>query len=154
VWWSGASQTLTDGQGSTFEAVSLVCEAVPSQTQVWGTEFVDLYGSVIVPNASYEISLCDEFGNNCSAPLLLETGIWGDVVPPFGTRTDFLDIAAIVSAFMEDASAPPLWRADLVGNGDVSVPNVPDRAINFHDISAAVSAFVGDEYPYPIPACP
>jgi len=41
-----------------------------------------------------------------------------------------------------------------VGVGAPATPNIPNRIINFADISADVAAFGGGAYPYTAPACP
>ena len=92
---------------------------------------------------------------NCSAPLLVDTGKWGDAVAPFGggSQPSFADISAVVDKFRNLASAPDTPRVDFVGAGGPGQPNTPNQAASFADVSAAVDAFRTFPYPFTVPAC-
>lgn len=116
----------------------------------WGTILVG--GEELVPETSYDV-WCDygEFGR-CDEAATATTALWGDVVgdfvdgqwTPANGTVDFNDITSIVDAFRHLPIAPPVSAADLVGPSGSEC--VPDLAIDFLDISAAVEAFKGDSY--------
>ena len=65
-------------------------------------------------------------------------------------QPDFNDIAAVVSKFMQEPTAPIKASAQLQAN----TPK-PAEEISFRDIAAAVSGFIPEPYPYVGPcACP
>jgi hypothetical protein len=117
---------------------------------VWGT--VIAHGEAIVPGTYYKV-WCD-YGapGYSSVGTPVTTGLWGDVVgdfyqdhwTPSNGTVSFSDIAAVVSAFRNDLTAPPVSWVDLVGQS--GSPCIPDLAIDFLDISAAVEAFKGYSY--------
>jgi hypothetical protein len=57
---------------------------------------------------------------------------------------NFDDIAGIVAKFSNKPGAPSKSRSDLN-------PTIPDRIIDFTDISRAVDAFRGVPYPFDAP---
>jgi len=108
----------------------------------WGT--VTVGDDAIVPSAVYEV-VADRDDGVASAPAVMSTPSFGDLVPPFGT-VDFRDIAGSVQAFLAAPCAPTTEQADLA-------PAVPDGIVDFRDIMLVVAAYVGDPYPYAAP-CP
>ncbi len=156
IWWAGASQSVNNAPNPALTGARVLCEAAPSNAEVWPTGNLHLFGEPIVPGASYEVRMCDTAGANCSDPLLVATGQWGDVVSPFGgtSQPNFSDINAVVAKFQSSASAPDTPRPDLVGPGSPGAPNVPNQDTNFADINADVNAFQGGGYPFSVPACP
>jgi len=154
VWWAGPEQPLDNAPNPARTGAELVCTTSP-QAQVWTTGFLDLFGAVIVPGAQYEIRHCINSGTLCSDPLLVSTGQWGDVVSPFGgtSQPNFSDINAIVAKFQVSSTAPDIPRVDLAGPGATGVPNTPNAAANFLDISLDVGAFQSAAYPYTAPTC-
>jgi len=142
--------------GRTFSGARLQCTP---HFDDWGSVGVfAVFGAEIVPDASYELRtirdcVAEPFPEQLfSEPLLLNTAHWGDVGPlydgddPGAPQPDFNDIAAAVGKFLADPDAPIKAQAQLQ-------PNVvlPDRSINFKDIAAVVSAFLGDAYVDVIP---
>ena len=92
--------------------------------------------------------------NYFSTALTVSTAsLWGDVAGsqmnggPDG-KVDMLDVSAVVDRFRQAAGAVDLHRADLS-------PAIPDRMVDFTDISEAVNAFRGKPYPFSTaaPAC-
>ncbi len=132
-----------------------VAPLVESRTQAafltsaqWG-ETVYVFGQDIVPNTQYDVSTdCGGPSPMISDPTVGQTGLWGDVTGPAdaGVATppdgfvNFRDIKAVVDGFLQDTSAPPVYATDLFGCRPVQI-------IDFSDISAAVSAFLGETYP-------
>jgi len=135
----------------TFVGAPLVCEPY---FQVWdGIEVLHVFGAEIVPNSIYEVHTIDSTcasqigqGFDFGVPLGMTTGTWGDVAPLYADpqnppQPDFNDISALVQKFLAAPTAPIKAAAQLQ-------PNVvfPDRAIDFRDIAADVSAFLSRPY--------
>jgi len=93
--------------------------------------------------------MCDASGSNCSVPLLVAIGKWGDVIRAFGggSQPNFGDVNAVVQKFSNLASAPSMPRADLVGAQPPGTSNIPNQSAN-------LSAFSGFPYPFTVPSCP
>ena len=108
----------------------------------WGTVLVG--DDAIVPDVTYAV-VADHDDGVASAPAVLSTPRFGDLVPPFGV-VDFSDVAASVSAFKGTSCVVTVEQADLF-------PAEPDGILNFNDIAMAVTAFVGRPYPFGGP-CP
>ncbi len=118
----------------------------------WGGT-VHVTAADIVPTAFYQVQ---QDNGSPGAPALsgmvtAPTGIWGDVggffidgawEPPNG-GVDFLDVKMIVEGFVNAATAPPMFRMDLIGIGGQGIECEPDQRIDFIDASAAVSGFQG-----------
>jgi len=155
IWWAGAEQNIPDAPHPPLRGAQAQCTATPN-AQLWTSGVVHLFGPMIVPGATYNVRMCDDTGGNCSPPILVGTGKWGDVIALFGgpTQPNFSDINSIVQKFQNLASAPSMPRADLVGVGNPGTPNTPNQVANFADISADVSAFTGFGYPFTVPDCP
>ncbi len=160
--WIGppSDHTETTNPPATFRAASLQC--APYYADWSTTGLLHLFGSEVLPSSTYEITLitegCDPgTAGNFSAPLIVKTGLWGDVAPSFQlpspaarNQPDFGDISALVDKFKAVAGAPIAARAILQ-------PNTvnPGAPVSFSDISSCVDAFKGLAYPYPGPAnCP
>jgi len=157
--WSGMPQTFIDNvtTGSTFQSAILQC--APSFVPWTQVEPMFLRGIEVVPGSTYSLQAVDSTcpgslaNENCySAPLIVETGQWGDLVAPFEnvSQPDFGDITAAVEKFKDMAGAISKTRAQVQ-------PNLPDpaSAITFSDISAVVDAFKGFAYPFAGPTpCP
>jgi len=149
--------------GLTFTAAPLICDTPVFRD--WSTlGVISVFGAEITPGSAYEvqradISCPDLADEGCfSTAVVITTGKFGDVAPPFANdpgappQPDFNDIAALVSKFLASPGAPIKAAAQLQ-------PNVvfPMRAIDFRDISADVSGFLGLAFPilYPGPCtCP
>jgi len=114
------------------------------------------FGTAIVPGSTYNVRICVVNGTNCSAPLLVATGKWGDVVRAFGGgfQPNFTDIFEVVDKFANSPGAPDIPRVDLVGTGGPGQASTVNRVASFADISADVAAFQGFAYPHTVPACP
>jgi hypothetical protein len=158
VWWASAPSTTEFDDGPTAYLVPLTCGS-PPHAQVWPEGRLLLYGPQIVPDAEYEVTLCNQGGDDCQFPFpspILRTGTWGDVVDPFNIlgQPNFLDISSVVERFRNLASAPETARADLVGTTGTNGSNTPDQRVNFMDIGAAVAAFQDPSYTHYIPTCP
>ncbi|MGB2985633.1 MAG: hypothetical protein WBE26_07090, partial [Phycisphaerae bacterium] len=124
----------------------------------WNTVgLLHVFDDEIVPGGQYDIQAihceCDPTTEeNYSPALTVWTSEWGDLVgdcavtpctPPDGDA-DYNDITAVVDKFRNLPGAVIKARADLAGD-------LPDMLVNFVDISGAVDAFRGVEYPFPGP---
>jgi len=152
----------TSHPGLTFTAAPLQCEPY---AHAWVLEgIVSVYGAEIMPGRDFWVERANAdcpnllTDANCwSALLPLNTAKYGDLVPIFdggGTaQPDFNDIAALVQKFLAAPGAPIKAVAQLQPNCVF-----PDRAINFKDIAAGVTAFIGtpryEESYYGSCACP
>jgi hypothetical protein len=155
VWWAGPEANIPNSPQANLRGSLLQCSATPANAQAWAST-VHLWGQAIVPFATYNVYMCDAAGANCSDPLVMQTGEWGDCVAPYGggSQPNFSDINEIVFKFRNLGTSLPQPRVDLVGGGNAGNPNIPNQSANFADISAGVDAFRGIAYPYTIPACP
>ena len=148
-----------DIPGQTFWGARLACEPFYAD---WGSiGLVHVYGGALVPESLYSVQViraqCDQLVADeevFSSSLVLEAGVWGDVVSPFASsglaQPDFNDIAAVVSKFVQEPTAPIKASAQLQAN----TPK-PDESISFKDVAAAVSGFIPEPYPYVGPCvCP
>ena len=156
VWWAGPEGSINNPPLPALRGAQLECITSTHHSQVWTDGFLHLYGTAVVPGARYEVRTCQSDGSNCSAPRLVATGTWGDVVAPFGggAQPNFEDILATVRKFTVSTLAPDTPRTDLRGPGAPNTPNTPDRVNNLSDINSAVGAFLGFPYPFSVEACP
>ena len=168
IRWVGPLSQVTEAPSSSdptpapaFMAAGLRCS--PPYYMDWSTAgLLHVVDAAIVPGGYYEIQAihedCDLVGEpNYSAALAVEaTGLWGDLVghcsvtPCTGPdgNADFIDIAAMVDKFKDVDGAPSKTRADLG-------PDIPDKLVDFLDVSMAVDAFLNYGYPFAGPtACP
>lgn len=144
-----APEENSSSPGLTFRTANLSCEPVFHDWSAEGT--VAVYAAEIVPLSSYEIqradSSCPDLSDeSCwSTAVTVTTGKYADMVFPFegsgSTQPDFSDISADVSKFLAAPDAPVKALAQLH-------PNVvfPMRPIDFQDIAAAVTSFLGTSY--------
>ena len=126
---------------------------------------VYVYDQAIVPGGVYKIQAIHG-GETCnigsesdfSTALVLDSGVWGDVVGPFdggaGSWTDAdgsvdvaSDVVAVLDKFGSLPGSPAKARADLE-------PETPDQTINITDVTVILDAFGGAAYPYEPPAPP
>ncbi len=154
IRWVGDPQQVPDENSAnplkTITVGMLECEPV---LRNWGdVGLLNVYGGEVIPGATYEVRMADAaclaLGvESCmSAPLVMGTGTWADIVSPFfvapgDIEPSFKDISSVVSKFLGDPTAPSKSRAQLIPN----IP-FPNQAINFKDISATVSAFLGGNF--------
>jgi Zn-dependent metalloprotease len=141
-------------------------QCTPYFTTEWNSSSsIYLSGESVIPEAGYLVdaidvgcrlqvsaedkrpALRDRPTNYFSKALKGSTAfLWGDVAgPQIGGgpdgMVDMLDVTAVVDRFRQIAGAVDLHRADLG-------PAIPDRMVDFTDISTAVSAFQGRPYPF------
>ncbi len=141
----------TDQPGLTFGGCGLSCEPVFTDWSTVG--LLQVFGGEIVPESRYAVRIvedcCEDLDDpSCySTPLIIDTGVWGDIWPPFQgdpgapPEPDFNDIAAMVRKFQEFSDTPIKPVAQLQPN-----TALPDRHIDFKDIAANVAAFVANPY--------
>jgi len=137
--------------GLTFPAAPLQCDVYAHDWSSLG--IISAYGAEIMPGSTYELSRADATCPNLatdgacwSTPLVIETAKYGDVAPLYDNpaspqQPDFNDIAGLVGKFLATPGAPIKAVVQLQ-------PNVvfPSRSIDFRDIAADVSAFLGALY--------
>lgn len=157
-YWVGVPSSHHDSSSPTpeFHAATLQCNA---HSQSWDDIAVlHLYGPAVVPGAEYEVRAvhtgCLEdgpFPGDFSAPLIIATASWGDVLNAApGGQPIFTDIAALVQKFRSEPGA--LHRTSCQLQPDAPLP---DSAVNFLDVAHAIDAFGGGGYPFAGPiACP
>jgi len=151
-WLSAPSPYPEIFAGETFNGATLQCD--PHFDHFGAAGLIHVFGAGVIPGAVYEVQTVDTSCTDLndptcfSAPLVVQTGKWGDIVewiwyPGGPMQPDFQDIAAVVRSFMGTPGAPIKARVQLR-------PNVPDpnASIDFRDIAEAVSAFVTGVYPY------
>jgi len=132
--WVGApSLNVSDGISPSFNAGKLQCVFASQDWSAIGQ--IQLYGDVVVPGSTYDVSVCLAEVGPCSVALRIGTARFGDVIVPT-PAVNFQDVQSIVAKFQGAPTGPSKTRSDLVGA--VLLPNNP---INFQDVSANVSAF-------------
>jgi len=158
--WLGAPALFPDGASPALEiykfpASRVECDPVLADWTAYPRYFA--YGSAVVPDSQYEIRFGDEAcvmsgKESClSAPILVNTGKWGDIIVPFGgmSQPNFSDVSAEVDKFRQIVGAPIKPRSQLRNN-----ETNPAVRVDFSDISLCVNAFQGFVYPYSGPgAC-
>ncbi len=165
IMWVGPPR-VDPGPAGTKEPLSIArLQCDPHYASDWTDRgVIYLYGPEIVPGASYVVDAIDlacaqhdsavrkgtKSGSSLiqfSSALTLNTvENWGDVVGATGTdppdgRVDEVDVAAAVDLFIQEPEPISILRADLY-------PAIPDRAVDFHDVSLIVDALRGMPYPF------
>ncbi len=140
----------TGATNQTFVGAALQCEP---EFNDWSTvTLLHVFGAEIMPDSRYEIRAISPSAGpldnsaSLSCALIVTTGKWGDAVEPFfgpqaTVQPDFKDIRAVVAKFLGSPDAPEKVSTQLR-------PNVvfPGHEVDFRDISAEVSAFLGVAY--------
>lgn len=149
IRWLGPPDTIAENNLEFFQASLLVCEP---QFVDWSNynDMVYAYG-VAFPSSMYEIhavheSCADLNDPACySAPQILPTAKWSDVIPPYASietlQPDIGDVLALVQRWL---SAPNLLKvqAQLCG------PFIsPPLGITIDDVLYAVNAWLGSPFP-------
>jgi len=139
----------TSEPARTFRAARLQCDPYFRDWTTVGVIYI--HGGEILPESTYEITEyqagpADTLGPAIGTPITARTGVYGDVAPLYAgigipAQPDFNDISGVVEKFLANPTAPIKAQAQLQPN----VP-LPMRSVDFRDISAAVSAFVGEAY--------
>ncbi len=114
----------------------------------WGT--VAVRSEVIAPLTAYDVRTdCGTTpGATLSNPVTATTWKWGDTTG--NVVVNFTDITNIVTAFQSGFTAQrTLESVDLSGAGCM-----PNRLVNFQDVSAAVGAFQSKPFLFCSPPCP
>jgi len=156
VRWVGPPRDYPEEDSSdpnrSFIGAALQCSP---HFQDWSTiDLLYVFGAEIMPSSQYRVDAIHadcadrmDIPESYTTPIDLMTGKWGDAAPLFDgdvpgvSQPDFNDISALVSKFTQSPTAPIKAHAQLL-------PNVvfPDRPIDFKDISATVSAFIGTPF--------
>ncbi len=148
-WVGPPTLGVSDVPSGPFNAAPLQCAF---HSQDWTSAGrLHVYGPAVVPGSVYDVRLCSTVAGPCSAPLRIETAMWGDVVAPLGT-TNFTDINALVAKQKFAANAPSKTRTKL------REPLNPTTLVNASETFNCVTAFQGIPYrltnPTPPPTCP
>ncbi len=160
--WVGKPGTFLESQDNppfgSFRAARLQCTPLYRN---WSEEAeFSIIGAEIVPSSTYHVQNVAELcrGNEAacaavSAPLVLSTGRYGDIVAEFSppshtTQPDVTDVSQVVSKFKNVGGAPPKAIAQLQ-------PNLPElnTDVNVSDIVQCVDAYKQFAYPFSGP-CP
>ena len=147
-----------------YRCAQLQCE--PHYADDWGTEPINVTGAAIIPSSLYTVRtvprVCRGNEPQCglaSAPLLIRTQRWGDILTPFqlpegppgtASQPDVRDLTAMVDRVAEAGRFVSFPTAKLNGNA-------PDPAtkINVTDLTYAVDTVKSAAYPFPGPCtCP
>jgi len=162
VWWAGPETAIPNDPHPALIGAPLECTATP-HSQVWTNGPLHLFGEAIVPWGpsslipTYEVRACLPDGTNCTAPIFIGTGWWGDVTAPFfnccPNQPTFADIFTVVEKFKSTSASPDMVYTDISGFPVYGAPNMPDGTTNFTDIAMDVDAFEGIQYPFTVPAC-
>lgn len=114
----------------------------------WGT--VAVRSEVIGPLTAYEVRAdCGMTpGVTLSAPVAATTWKWGDTNN--NVVVNFIDVTRVVAGF-QGQFTPALIRENVDLTGTNCLPN---RTINFQDVSTCVGAFQSKPFTYCSPPCP
>ncbi|MCH8053617.1 MAG: hypothetical protein IH895_06115 [Planctomycetes bacterium] len=99
----------------------------------WG--IVDVSDALIVPDARYNVRAFD--GEHLTRRATARTWIWGDADNDGDSDDD--DVRLVVDAFHGEFSDLPYQRVDIASC-------VPNRAIDFDDVTAVINAAAGIPY--------
>ena len=148
--WVGAPTLgVSDGAGfPTFNVGKIQCAFASMDRSAVGS--LNMYGDVIVPGSTYDVSVCSTIAGPCSTALRIGTAKFGDVIAPVNT-VNFSDAFSIVANFQGAPTRPSKTRADLVAA--VLAPSNAN-AVNFSDVGACVSAFQSKKFREVVPAPP
>lgn len=145
--WVGVPMLgINDGISPSFNAARVQCAFASQDWSAVG--LVHIYGDVVVPQSSYDVSMCSSAAGPCSAALRIGTAKFGDVVTPVNT-VNFQDVNSIVAKFQGTPSGPSKTRTKLTN----SIVN-PANPINFQEVSACVSAFQSKAFKAVVTAAP
>lgn len=156
--WVGPPQTYTDTLVPQTEIVVSQLQCQPYFSDWAGIDVLQLFGPEILPGAVYDVQsvACDTtVESNYSLPLVMTTGVWADVAPPFepdapGTQPNVLDITAVVDSVKQTPFSRSRTFTQLQ-------PNTVDPSHNpgVLDVTVAVDAVKDVAYPFSGPvACP
>lgn len=141
--WVGSAASFNDGSLPPFTAAATQCDDEPGNAPA---ALMYVYGAEILPSSTYVLETTRD-GANFTSRGTVVTGLFGDVLGPFGT-VNFQDVQGIIQKFKGVGGAPSKVYARLYGN--VATPSTP---VNFHDVSEAVAGFQIKPYPFSGP-CP
>ena len=148
--WVGAPALgISDGAGfPSFNAAKIQCAF---QSMDWSTVGqLHMYGDVIVPGSTYDVSMCSAASGPCSTALRIGTAKFGDVIAPVNT-VNFSDAFSIVATLQGAPTRPSKTRSDLVAA--VLTPSNAN-AVNFSDVGACVSALQSKKFREVVTAAP
>lgn len=141
-----------------FTGAALQCDPFFNNWKSVG--LMHVYGIEVVPNSIYEVQMVDSTCSDLSdpscytAPLMIQTGSWGDVIEPFalttmGTQPDVDDVLSLVDKHR--GKHHPLKALTQLQPGLVN----PSDFVNILDVLDEVNAWVSSPYTYEAPqSCP
>ncbi len=167
ILWVGAPRQLSELSGKddatppTFTTANLECLEADAAFIDWNAQgTIHVSGPAVIPGATYEIQVVDTDCNTNDAnsfpperAVQLLTGRWGDAVGPFNTAEQTWsapngsvdvggDVVAILDKFKNAPTAPIKSRSDIQ-------PNPVDSKITIVDVTRALDAFSGAQFPFP-----
>ena len=164
IMWVGEPREISENAGTvapppdpSFLSARLQCTPYCMD---WAEGLLHVTDDEIVPGAVYNVQAVDcacDFANevNYSAPLMITTSKWGDVVadcttcpcgPPDGAVGIPTDVTAVLDKFKNLAPPGVPCAAVIKARADVE-PNLPDWLVNVSDVSYVLDAFRGFAYP-------
>ncbi len=164
VLWVGAPFALSELSGKddttppTFTAAPLECDLSSALFRDWSAlGIIHVFGEAIIPGATYDIQVldttCSEFiPTHFSDPVTVVNPRWADAVGPFvagqgvwsapnGSVDVGGDVVAILDKFKNTPTAPKKARSDIQ-------PRDLDFKISIVDVTRALDAFSGQQYPF------
>ncbi len=145
-WAAAPALGVVDGMSPSFNAANVQCTFVSQDWSAVG--LLHLYGDVIVPGSTYDVSVCSVDGGPCSTPLRIDTAKFGDVITPVN-NTNFQDVGNILAKFQGTPAGSSKTRTKLTKS-----TLVPTDPINFQEVSACVSAFQSKPFKLVVPTPP
>lgn len=160
VRWAGTPVLYEQGNaGGEFWTSQLQCD--PVFMDLTNIDVLNLFGPEVLPSSTYTVQLLYE---QCSpsvddpaaysAPVVVETSRWGDVVEPYAPDTEFSqpDLADVLEAVDKFLGTSPRSKASTRMQPQTIDPELHT---NINDILSIVDAFLGQPYPFTIAAtCP
>lgn len=161
VRWVGPPTTCSDHLGS-YLCATLQC--TPHYQDWSSVGLIYATGDAIMPSSAYAVQIvpqeCQGIEGSCGkegSPLVLRTGRWGDIFPPYQNPTlmnrsqpDVIDIGTSVDALKALATSVPRFQAQLAPSA--VDPQTPMTVI---DLGFVVDAVKGFAYPFNGPeTCP
>jgi|GEM_PF-1799185 len=148
-WVGPPTLGISDGAGfPAFNVGEIQCAFASMDWSAVGS--LNMYGDVIVPGSTYDVSVCSAAAGPCSTALRIGTAKFGDVIAPVNT-VNFSDAFSIVATLQGAPTRPSKTRADLVAA--VLTPSNAN-AVNFSDVGACVSALQSKKFREIVPAAP
>jgi len=143
-WLGAPSLDIADGIWPPFNAAKVQCSFFSQDWSAVGR--IHIYGDVIVPRSTYDVSVCNPQAT-CSSAVPVDTARFGKIVTQT-TSVSYPDITALVARFRGLPFGPSKTRTKL------REPVDPKAPLNFGEVSAGIAAFQAKTYRLVVPAPP